>query len=106
MTSSTRARNRHKIELSSMPVWLFSSGPFGDEATAKVDGPRQVAELTELTGAEGHQTFFGKVDRANLAIAERAVMKMVRAPYGDFRDWEAIKLWTDQIAAALTAAPA
>ena len=89
-----------------MPVWLFSSGPLGDEATAKIDDPRQLAELTELTGAEGHQMFFGKIDRADLAMGERAVMKMVKAPYGDFRDWEAIKRWADEIGAGLIAAPA
>ena len=27
---------------------------------------------------------------------------MVKAPDGDFRDWEAVRAWADEIASALT----
>jgi hypothetical protein len=34
-------------------------------------------------------------------LGERALVKMVRAPYGDYRDWPEIAEWAQEIAGSL-----
>ena len=43
-----------------------------------------------------------------LGIGERLIARAVGAPDGDFRDWAALNIWADEIAAAVptTRAPA
>jgi menaquinone-dependent protoporphyrinogen oxidase len=87
-------------ELARRRVWLFSSGPIGDPPRPEVD-PADVAELVETTGAVEHRVFPGRLERSRLGLAERAVVAALRAPEGDFRDWEAVGAWAEGIARAL-----
>ncbi|HET8528818.1 MAG TPA: flavodoxin domain-containing protein [Gaiellaceae bacterium] len=77
------------------PTWLFSSGPLGDPPQPD---PPDLAPLAERVGARGHRVFTGRLDRGRLSLGERAVVRMVKAPYGDFRDWEAVADLADEIA--------
>jgi len=90
----------HKAELRAIPVWLFSSGPVGDPPKP-VEGPSDVAGLVDLVEAREHRLFPGAVDKKKLGFAERAVMAAVRAPEGDFRPWDDIAAWAQEIAATL-----
>jgi menaquinone-dependent protoporphyrinogen oxidase len=91
---------RHKERLVAVPVWLFSSGPLGDERKPGDDDVR-IADLIALTGAREHRVFSGRLDKETLSLCEKLVVKMVHAPSGDFRDWEAIRGWAREISAAL-----
>jgi menaquinone-dependent protoporphyrinogen oxidase len=85
-----------------MPVWLFSSGPVGEKA--KPEDPadrRQGDKLDETLVARGHTVFHEKVDRDNLNMAERAAVRMAKAPDSDQRDWSEIRAWASEIAAEL-----
>jgi len=88
------------------PVWLFSSGPLG-EPPKPTEDPVDVAEVMKVTGARGHRVFAGKLDKAMLSFPERAIVGALRAPYGDFRDWDEIRSWAGEIADSLveTTAP-
>jgi menaquinone-dependent protoporphyrinogen oxidase len=86
-----------------MPVWLFSSGPIGKDDPKPKGDPKQVAGLMEKTKARGHRIFAGEVDKSKLGFAERAVTRVVGAPEGDFRDWDAIRAWAGEIAESLHA---
>lgn len=88
-------------QLATRPVWLFSSGPIGDPPQPDED-PAEVADVIEAIGARGHQRFAGKLDRTELGWVERGVVRALKAPEGDFRDWPAIEAWTDEIAYWLT----
>lgn len=83
------------------PVWLFSSGPVGDSPAPEED-PVDVSSIRADTGATEHHVFAGKIDKAKLSFAEKAIMVAVRAPEGDFRDWDAIDSWARHIAESLT----
>jgi menaquinone-dependent protoporphyrinogen oxidase len=83
--------------LSSLPVWLFSSGPVGDPPRPATD-PVDVGELMTLIGARGHRLFAGKIDKSKLGFAEKAIVAALRVPYGDYRDWTQIKQWALEIA--------
>lgn len=78
------------------PVWLFSSGPIGDPPKPAED-PVDVVEVMNVTGARGHHLFAGKLDKAMLSFPERAIVGALRAPYGDFRDWDEIRNWANEI---------
>lgn len=109
LKSAQRFVDRHAPELLSRPVWLFSSGPLGEDDKTETDGtdagiePAVVARLVELTGARAHHVFAGRLDRDDLGPFEKLVAAGVHAPEGDFRDWEDVKAWADEIAAEVCA---
>lgn len=84
------------------PVWLFSSGPIG-EPPFPPDEPHDAAPMAALTGAREHRVFPGRLDKDRLTFGERAMVTAMRAPLGDFRDWDRIAAWGRDIAAAVTA---
>lgn len=87
-------------ELRNREVWLFSSGPVGDPLKPEED-PVDVAAMREATGAVEHRLLAGRLDRSLLGFAEKAIVMALRAPEGDFRDWEEIAAWSEAIARAL-----
>jgi menaquinone-dependent protoporphyrinogen oxidase len=97
---------RHAIELRARPVWLFSSGPIGSPDPKPEGDPTGIADLVAAVHARGHRTFTGRLDRSQLGIGEKLVVSAVRAPDGDFRDWEALNAWAREIAGQLKVVPA
>lgn len=92
---------RHRDALSHMPVWLFSSGPVGDPP--KPDGdPADATALILATNARGHRVFAGRLDPSELNVAEKMVIKVVRAPSGDYRVVHEIQAWAEEIAQELS----
>lgn len=89
--------------LRKMPLWLFSSGPLGD-GSKPPDDLADVRAFAEESQARDHRVFAGKLDKADLNLAERAAVRMVHAPYGDVREWGEIRSWAATIATELTGA--
>lgn len=92
---------RNVDAFSNAPVWLLSSGPLGTEIEDVEEQPRQLDELKRLLKPNEHRVFFGALDKSRLGFAERMMVKAVKAPEGDFRDWTAIRDWADAIASEL-----
>lgn len=97
--------HRSAEALAERPVWLFSSGPLGTDVEDEEEQPRQLEELGGIVGPIEHRMFFGALDRSKLGFGERMMVKAVKAPEGDFRDWDAIRGWADAIARELEADP-
>jgi menaquinone-dependent protoporphyrinogen oxidase len=97
---------RHRDALSTRPVWLFSSGPLGDDSDAAAVTEGTERALVNLVGAREHRTFAGKLEREDLSRTERLVIRVVHAPLGDYRNWEAVHAWSDEIAGELGAVEA
>lgn len=93
--------DRMREEERSLPAWIFSSGPLGVRPDDPEPQPRQLGELTEWLEPREHRIFYGALSHHSLGFAERMVVKGVRAPEGDFRDWEAIRSWAESIAEEL-----
>ena len=91
--------------LRTRPVRLFSSGPLGRGIVDPADAAEGM-KLLELVGAREHRVFPGKADKRELAFVERRIVSMVKSPWGDHRDWLAIREWAVSIARELTALPA
>jgi len=95
-------RNRDTLE--QLPLWLFSVGPLGEEVKDEEEQPKQLAQLRDELHPRDHRVFFGALDRSKLSFPERMIAKAVRAPDGDFRDWDEIKGWAGEIAGSLVRA--
>jgi menaquinone-dependent protoporphyrinogen oxidase len=104
LKEATEFVRHHQQELSSLPVWLFSVGPLGTDAKDAEEQPKELAEFRQTLSFRGHRLFFGALDHNQLSFAERMVVKAVRAPEGDFRDWKAIEDWSATIVRELTPA--
>jgi menaquinone-dependent protoporphyrinogen oxidase len=96
--------HRLQRDLLGLPLWLFSCGPLDDPPFAEGTAS-EPAELTTRLRARGHALFAGRLDLADLSWGERVVAKAVKAPTGDFRDWQQIEEWAAGIAAELAAPP-
>ncbi|MBV9791338.1 MAG: flavodoxin domain-containing protein [Chloroflexi bacterium] len=94
-----------RTELARLPVWLFSSGPLGDDPQPHDDPQKLAAPLGDVV-VRDHRIFVGKLDRQNLGFGERLIARVVGVPEGDFRDWDAIHAWAGEIAVALAPAVA
>jgi menaquinone-dependent protoporphyrinogen oxidase len=88
-------------ELSRRPVWLFSSGPVGRPPRPEGDAAVDVSEIVAAVGPREHRILPGRLERAELGLRERAIVKVVGAQEGDSRDWEAVGAWARGIAEAL-----
>lgn len=88
--------------LRARPLWLFSSGPIGAPPFPE-DEPYDLAPLVQTLRPRGHTTFAGRLDKSLLSFGERAMATAMRAPLGDFRDWDAIRAWGDHIAGEVLA---
>jgi len=88
--------------LAGLPVWLFSSGPTGEgDAVELMKGwsfPEAQQEVADRIGPRDVVVFHGALDSKKLSLPEKLILKGVKAPVGDFRDWDAIASW----AAAIT----
>jgi menaquinone-dependent protoporphyrinogen oxidase len=91
----------NQVALQTIPIWLFTSGPLGEENPQPVGDPTQLPELLAQTNARDHRIFVGKLDRDKLNLGEKLIVKVVKAPYGDFRDWQDIRAWAGEIGEAL-----
>ena len=103
MKEATEWVHRNQAVLARHPVWLFSVGPLGTEvqdAEQQPGGgqPKEMAEFQQAIGPREQLIFFGVLDHHKLSFPERMVAKALRAPEGDFRDWQAIEAWAESIA--------
>jgi menaquinone-dependent protoporphyrinogen oxidase len=98
---ATELVEKHGGFLSTVPVWVFSSGPVGDPPEPHEE-PAEVAGVLASLETRGHRLFAGALDKHHLGWGERALVAALRAPEGDFRDWDAIEAWAGEIAAELT----
>ena len=80
-------------------VWLFSVGM---TQVTKPDQPLDEAEdLAEAVNAVEHKRFGGRIAIDKLNVGEKILIKAINPPVGDFRDFEEIRDWAEQVALEL-----
>ncbi|MEA3439726.1 MAG: flavodoxin domain-containing protein [Chloroflexota bacterium] len=88
--------------LAELLVWLFSSGPAGEgDPVELLDGwrfPEAQHTIADRIQPRDIAVFHGRVDVEKLNFIEKRMIKAVRSPVGDFRDWDAIISWAGSIA--------
>lgn len=92
--------DRQAAALSERPVWLFWSGPVGDDPVPPSE-PDDVTTIARRTGAFSPRCFPGRLRSADLGVSERAHVAAIDAEVGDFRDLDDIQAWAGTIAAQL-----
>jgi menaquinone-dependent protoporphyrinogen oxidase len=91
--------------LAERDVWLFSTGPTGEgDPVELMDGwrfPEGQQAVADRIKPHDIALFHGELDMDELGFIERTMVKNVKAPVGDFRDWEAIAAWATAVAESL-----
>jgi len=100
LAPATSLVTRFAPRLAEIPVWLFSSGPVGEPR--RPEEPAGLATISAQTGALEHRLFAGKLDKSELGLLERAMVRAVHASDGDYRSWGDISRWASEIADTLT----
>ena len=96
--------HRHSAALHGMPVWLFSSGPFGSvEEHPTAPTPPVAERLVAQLGAREHVMFGGRVPPDPGNFVERAMLKNTPPGRRDARDWPAIEAWARGVASQVAA---
>ena len=94
---------RNAPDLADRPTWLFQSGPTGPSAgLAATPTPRGVRRVCDKIGLAAPTTFGGNLDRSR-AKGLLARWVSVGDLAGDFRDWDQIRAWADDVADRLLA---
>ena len=95
----------HEKELAERPVWLFSSGPTGEgEAETLLKGwhfPNDLQAVADRIHPREIAVFHGDLDDKKLNLLEKVIVKGVKAPMGDYRNWYEIIAWAQHIAEEL-----
>lgn len=108
--SAVRFIKEHKQALTEKQVWIFSSGPTGaGDPEALLHGwkaPSNVKPIVDQINPRDVAVFGGTLDESRMNFFEKWIIGKVKAPVGDFRNWEAIEQWAKGIATELKAAVA
>jgi menaquinone-dependent protoporphyrinogen oxidase len=93
--------------LAGRPVWLFSVGMSGAlprpmQSLASRYEPKEIAGYRQAIAVAGHQLFSGVIRPEHWDRRARRRFRLLGCRYGDYRDWDAIDAWADQIVERLS----
>lgn len=92
-------------QLAELPVWIFSSGPTGEGDPVELmkgwQFPEAQQPIADRIKPREIVVFHGDLDAKKLNFAEKMIVKGVKAPLGDYRDWDVIESWAAEIASTL-----
>lgn len=92
----------NRAALNARLVWLFSSGPIGSPQKPTED-PADISKIAMTITSQDHKVFAGRLDKAKLSFPERAIVWALGVADGDYRDWEDVRNWSNEIADRLLA---
>ena len=94
--------NDNEKWLADHPLWLFSSGPMGPGDPVELlkgwKSPKKLQPLLDRIKPRDVAVFHGAVDTQKMNAFEKWAIKNIKAPTGDFRDWDKISAWARGIA--------
>ena len=99
LPEATKFVEKHRDALSQVPLALFTVCLTLSEDTEEnrrtvatyLDPMREVVQPVDVG------LFAGVMDSSKLPFILRLMMKKMKSPEGDFRDWEAIRAWAGQV---------
>lgn len=87
------------------PVWLFSSGPTGEgdpvALTQNWRFPKSLQPVADRIRPRDIALFHGAAAVNKMNPIEKWMLRNVKAPVGDFRDWKSITAWASTISDTL-----
>jgi menaquinone-dependent protoporphyrinogen oxidase len=95
----------HEEILAGQWVWLFSTGPTGEgdpvDLTKGWYFPESLKPIADRIKPKDIAVFHGTLVMKKMNFFEKWIIKKVKAPMGDFRDWNVITAWARSIADVL-----
>ncbi|MGJ3237192.1 MAG: flavodoxin domain-containing protein [Anaerolineae bacterium] len=95
----------HQNDLREKAVWLFSSGPTGEgdpvDLSQGVRYPEQLQDLIDSINPQSIALFHGELNLNQINRLERFIINRIKAPTGDFRNWEMVEEWAQSIVKSL-----
>ncbi len=92
--------------LTGMPVWFFSSGPTGEgdpvDLMKGFRSPEALQPVLDRIQPRDIAVFHGRLDPSKLGFTEKLLIKGIKAPLGDFRNWDVISAWAASIGEELS----
>ena len=102
---AVRFLKKKEKDLTERAVWLFSSGPSGEgDPVERLNGwrfPPPQQAVADRIQPRDITVFHGAVIPEKLSSFETKILENIKAPIGDFRDWDAITSWATSIAISL-----
>jgi menaquinone-dependent protoporphyrinogen oxidase len=89
----------HQAELNTRPtafftVHILNTGADEDSQLART---AYLNPIRPLLKPSVEAFFAGKIDFSQLSVFERMLCKLIKTPAGDFRDWAAIRSWSQTV---------
>jgi menaquinone-dependent protoporphyrinogen oxidase len=90
---------KYRDTLAKLPVAAFAVGVAPVSATpGDIEKAREIFHQTlEPLKPVAEELFAGKIDIEKLSFIQKRMVGMVKAPVGDFRDWDAIVKWAREL---------
>lgn len=105
LNEAAKFLKNYEEDLAERYVWLFSSGPTGEgnpyELLEGWNFPVNLEEIADRVGPREVKLFSGRLNSDQLGWSERMIYRLVKAPTGDYRNWDTIRGWARQIATVL-----
>ena len=95
----------HEAVLSERLIGAFAVGmsfAVPDKET-QASGRKALDEAIAPLAAKHLGYFAGKIDMEKLSFIQKIMIKAVKSPVGDYRDWAAVKSWAQEIVKELKA---
>ncbi|WP_136646642.1 flavodoxin domain-containing protein [Tabrizicola sp. YIM 78059] len=88
-----------RAALAKVPVAFFTMHmlALGEDAAALAERARYTASARAIVTPADEVFLAGKIDPARLSLIDRLLVRMVKAPLGDRRDWQKIDAWADSL---------
>jgi len=102
LKDAAKSLEANEKALAERQVWLFSSGPTEEgDPVQLLEGklvPEALQPIVDRIRPRDVTVFHGYNNADKMSGFEKWMIKRVKAPMGDFRDWEAIASWAAGIA--------
>lgn len=92
---------RNKSGLKDLPVAAFAVGlaPVNPKIGSSSALEEQLKEMVAPLHLVASKVFAGKLDPSQHSFMTKTMISLMKAPTGDFRDWDAIKAWANSLQA-------
>ncbi|HDQ74111.1 MAG TPA: flavodoxin [Chloroflexi bacterium] len=99
LSEATRFLEANQAVLKKVPIAYFSVclriTEDKPEAQREAQGYNEAASA--IVTSVSAKVFAGKMDYSQISLLERMMMKAMKSPEGDWRDWDAIHAWAGQL---------
>lgn len=101
LPAATNFVKAQQARLAQLPTMIFSVhlSNLGDDEAVREARAAYTAPVHELITPQAEAFFAGKMDMARLDFLSRMIIKAMKSPEEDKRDWDAIRAWAREIGA-------